>query len=81
MRSNAARPPRDKPDYHVHIRPQTETSAGPHNCREVSPRGNTQVGRELESRPSHPISVSPPAIWSTRSWTLTTGLDKGVARR
>jgi hypothetical protein len=45
MRSNAARPPRDKPDYHVHIRPQTETSAGPQNCREVSPRGNTQVGR------------------------------------
>jgi hypothetical protein len=40
MRSHAARPPRDKPDYHVHNDRQTETSAGTRNARGVSPGGN-----------------------------------------
>jgi hypothetical protein len=33
--------PRDKPDYHVHLSPQTETGAGRENGRKVSPDGNT----------------------------------------
>ena len=41
MRSNAARPPRDKPDYHVHNHPQTETGGGAQNAGKMSLHGNT----------------------------------------
>jgi hypothetical protein len=34
-------PPRDKPDYHVHIHPQAETGGGRQNEGKVSPESNT----------------------------------------